>query len=486
MKNSLIFLAFMVSISACGKKSAQTVKTLPDELHDSIQQSLLNGHIPTRQEIKTGDIRFDNACETFRKKIPSDWFQDSIEVPENPADPSGQKIEVFYYGKIKEGVTPVVFFNGGPGGDSHGSFNQLSKQQTISDPENVISFIYIDQRGNGCSDYYPQGNTPEVLQRLTHYGTRGIVADAEAIRKKLGLTSWIAFGQSYGGFIVHKYAMIAKEGLKAAFSHAGVITENGYTRSFNRIKAQTRVLQEYLNAYPEDQKSLKILGEELNLKVCFKDQKSSLEVCGFEALDEIPLFLAFRTDWKNLHSWIKVMVKDEHINVEAVGEFTAAFYFNKYRESEDGNLNYNLKKHAEGVIGWADRDSAPFSSFNCRKIQDDLKIFAIDIESDVTSECAWAMQYPRPANNSLSFYKDLPRDLMTIKDFYTALKNDPIPFYLYSGELDQMVPRENFEYELSHVQQLSNFSYKHFLKTGHDGYLTEPQVWQDLIFEVRR
>ena len=91
------------------------------------------------------------------------------------------------------------------------------------------------------------------MTRLSHYGSRGIVADAEAVRKKLlDEKPWIAFGQSYGSFIVHKYSVVAPQGLKAAFGHGSAITEDGYSRSFNRIKAQTRVLNEYFKIYPND------------------------------------------------------------------------------------------------------------------------------------------------------------------------------------------------------------------------------------------
>jgi len=38
--------------------------------------------------------------------------------------------------------------------------------------------IFIDQRGTGCSTFYPQGSFDQILGRLTSYGSRGIVEDA--------------------------------------------------------------------------------------------------------------------------------------------------------------------------------------------------------------------------------------------------------------------------------------------------------------------
>jgi pimeloyl-ACP methyl ester carboxylesterase len=483
----LLILSLLTALSACGKKTTHTVKSLSNETKNDIQESLRNKHIPSRQEVADGVIQFDDACEEFRKKIPSDWTQGLIEVPENPADENGQKIKVFYYGKIKEGVTPVVFYNGGPTYDSHSSFSILSKAQPISDPNGVISFVYVDQRGNGCSDYYPQGNDEATMKRLSHYGTRGIVADSEAIRKKLlGDKPWIAFGQSYGSFIVHKYAMVSPENLTAAFGHASVITTDGFSRIKNRIRSQTRVLEEYFKVYPSDRIIFKVLGNDLTSSVCFKDEKSELEGCGYDVLDEIPSFIAFRDDWKYLHSWISDMVVNEKMNIEAVGDFVRAFYFSKYRVTENGvKVDYNSKNMASRVIDWVDRDSAPLNATNCRRIRDELLQEKIDISQNVTTECAFFMQWQGKSFDYQAAVKFLEQDKMLITDFKQALENNPgLAFHLYSGELDQTVPKENFVNEVAAVNELPNFHYTHFMGTGHDGFMTEQKVWDDIISTI--
>lgn len=486
----LVFiLSLLIAVSACGKKSTHTVDSLPNGTKNQIQESLRNKHIPSRQEVADANIQFDDACEEFRKTIPKDWFQGLMEVPEDPAAPEGTQIKVFYYGKIKENVIPIVFFNGGPTEDSHSSSRALTKSSPVSDPKGLTSFVYIDQRGNGCSDYYPQGSEEEVMTRLSHYGSRGIVADAEAVRKKLlNDKPWIAFGQSYGAFIAHKYSIIAGEGLKAAFAHASVITDDGFSRSLNRIRSQTRVLEEYFKVYPEDRHNLKIVNEQLTYNVCFKDDKSSMEVCGYETLSEIPIFLAFRTDWKSLHSWIVDMVDEDTMDKNVIGEFAAAFYFSQYRTDEKGvKITYNVKKMADKVIGWVDRDVAPLNIINCRKIRDSLLNESIDIGQNSTTECAYAMQLTEAGSDTQATVKFLVQDKLQVKDIKQALQAQPhLPLYLYSGELDQTVPKQNFEKEVAALNGLPNFHYTHFMKTGHDGYRTEQQVWDELIFEIVR
>lgn len=458
-----ILLLLSIALSSCGKKAPNS----------SVSKDLLS------------DLE---SCQEFRAKLPKDWFQNFIEVPEDPASPDGKQIKVFFYGKMVEGVTPVVFFNGGPGADSHGSYRHLTKMKLEKDIENLVSFIYIDQRGNGCSDPYPQGDSDKIKLRLKNYGSRGIVADAEAVRKKLlNDQQWIAFGQSYGGFIVHRYVVQAPDGLKAAFSHGGVITSNGFTRILNRIKSQTRVIKEYFKLYPEDQNHLDILAQELTLDTCFKDPKSPAELCGYDALYSVPELLAFKTDWEYLHGWIARFVKNGQMVKKEIQNFNNVNYFPYHRKVENGVKNKNLKGVASSVIGWADRDVASLNLVNCFKIKNELKKEGIDITEEVYTECAWAMQYDPEDTETPSSLSFIAKDKLTIEELKSSLTtNNRLHFYLYSGELDQMVPRENFVEQVAAVSSLENFQYVNFENSAHDGFSTENRVWEDLISEIKR
>ncbi len=67
-----------------------------------------------------------------------------------------------------------------------------------------------------------------------------------------------------------------------------------------------------------------------------------------------------------------------------------------------------------------------------------------------------------------------------------ALRAHPkINLYLYSGEFDQMVPKENFTEQLTAFQGLPNLFYTNFPSSGHDGFYSEPQIFEELEKESK-
>src|SRR5438045_916194 len=95
------------------------------------------GMTPTLRE--EGLTVASESCSTFVKRLQSEFatvpgaFYDFILAPENPGDPTGKQIKIFYYGRMVKGSTPVVFFNGGPAGNSHSSYTILNKQQKLDE-----------------------------------------------------------------------------------------------------------------------------------------------------------------------------------------------------------------------------------------------------------------------------------------------------------------------------------------------------------------
>jgi proline iminopeptidase len=107
---------------------------------------------------------------TFRLKV-SDLHELYVEEAGNP-----------------EGV-PVVFLHGGPGGGCSASHRQLF------DP-GFYRIVLFDQRGAGRS-------TPHA--ELRENTTWDLVADIEAIRRKLGIDRWLVFGGSWGSTLALAY-----------------------------------------------------------------------------------------------------------------------------------------------------------------------------------------------------------------------------------------------------------------------------------------
>ncbi|MGZ3721971.1 MAG: alpha/beta fold hydrolase, partial [Bdellovibrionales bacterium] len=175
-----------------------------------------NSDSPAEITGKTAD------CNKLKSSIPKDFIQGTVEVPEDYDHPEGQKIHVFYYGRVGTAENPtIVFFNGGPVSDSHGSWQSPTRITDQSEEAKKIwPMIFIDQRGTGCSSEFPRLQSEAEYIRYAHWGSKEIVKDAEVIRKKIqGGLRWKAFGQSYGGFITQRYLQVAPEGIRSMHVH---------------------------------------------------------------------------------------------------------------------------------------------------------------------------------------------------------------------------------------------------------------------------
>ncbi len=144
---------------------------------------------------------------------------------------------VYYYGYVfANEKAPIIFYNGGPTSDSHSSFEAFS---TLSDEfkkliQNEQSFIFMDQRGTGCSDtYLNSGMESEALflDYIRHlqndWASSSIVADSEILRKELfgDKIKWKVYGQSYGALIAQRYIEIAPQGLSSVHAHGFAFTD---------------------------------------------------------------------------------------------------------------------------------------------------------------------------------------------------------------------------------------------------------------------
>ncbi|OXA60907.1 proline iminopeptidase [Folsomia candida] len=100
-------------------------------------------------------------------------------------------IHTLYYEQCgnKEGI-PVVFLHGGPGSSTSG------RDRRFFDPK-VYHVILFHQRGAGKS-------TPAFC--LEENNTFALVADMEKLREKVGVSSWLLFGGSWGSTLALAYA----------------------------------------------------------------------------------------------------------------------------------------------------------------------------------------------------------------------------------------------------------------------------------------
>ena len=69
-------------------------------------------------------------------------------------------------------------------------------------------------------------------------------------------------------------------------------------------------------------------------------------------------------------------------------------------------------------------------------------------------------------------------DIITLQELKNNLSDSKIPFFLYSGSHDCMVPKDLFQNEVKTLGKL--VTYYNFTESGHEGFMAEDRVIRDL------
>lgn len=463
MKTTLILAVLALGLAACQPQNQEKpirIQSLTKQEIQALHVSLQTG-LPLEEA-----LQMEDPCENFDSLLPKDYIQGSVQVPEDYSNPQGRKIKVFYYGKIEAGKDPIVFFNGGPGSDSHSSYSVMQRAPEAK----KLSFIFVDQRGTGCSDAFPNEPTKETVQRLTHYGSTEIVKDSEVIREKLlgAKSQWKVFGQSYGGLITHRYAIEAPRSIKGAFAH-GFSLMNDQTEWLKfRIFSQKRVLEMYFQKYPSDRQILADARSMISEKRCYEDQGT--RICGPKVLDAMAMFLGFSTSWPSMHNTIVGLINtDGGISEEVLESFVRYYVFGVY----------NNNGLAGSVISMSEISGGESEVVACAKVQERLEAEGERPDQWLVNECRLLAGMKNDKWSEV--LKDVEFKLgMTPEALKASLEKNPsLPFFLYSGVKDVFVPIETFTEEVNLLGEL--ITYREFPNSGHEGFYTEPQVWSDIL-----
>lgn len=428
----------------------------------------------------------DSECRQFISEIEPHYFYNWLDVPETPF--SNNTISVFYYyKKTNTFKNPVIFFNGGPGYSSHNSpFSlEIAKVKFGGGQELDIDFVYIDQRGTGCSTRFPIGASSQTIERLKWYGSAGIVTDAEVLRKKLiGDKKWKVFGQSFGSHVVHRYIKMFPASISKAYAHGYPEGPSDFDFSFSRIASEGMVLNSYLSTHNSDRTRLKALNAFLSDPTkCYKNGTS--EYCGFENLTSLIYLLGFRDDWSTFHSWLLFLVPIDTVVEDNLRDYTAKlatkyfFYHNVPRMNENDLANMDISLN---FLGIADTNSSPIDYDKCIEIYKKMEtVYKIKPSDMLLNECQAPVQFAFRDQLRVILsnrMNDESSSLLKLEDIKATLLRNPISFFLYSGGLDSFVPKDLFVLESKSLGSLVN--YTNFSESGHDGYVTEKKVLVDL------
>jgi pimeloyl-ACP methyl ester carboxylesterase len=461
-------IAIWALLSACAQDTNQTDEAI----------------VASQNAEPTPSTGQEKSCKDFLANLPTGIVADSVETPEDPQVPDGPKIRVFYFynaESIKDpNKKPVAFYNGGPGGDSHGMVESTPKF-IPKDIFNRISPVYIDQRGTGCSSPYPTS-----LASLRHYGSRGIVSDSEIIRQKLfGKNSkWSIFGQSYGGRIVHRYITLAPNSLEHASSYGGSIQSNPFDRIFYRIFAERRINDEYFKAYPDDVAVILKLKRDSE-SMCFgknagQDKPSLTKnldnfefgICNGPIWDGLFMFMGDTSYWPILHQTILDAEKNEQVYDSDSKLVSFREYYSTYLFDEMSSPAYCAIAKLEMNTGLSDLETEDAAI-------EKIKQLDLDPQDALISETRFFKNLKDKTCENDQKQFDYA-DPILIEDIKKSLDLNPsLQLYLYSGDLDPFVPRESFVEEVNFLG--TRIKYTNHLGRGHFGYRKEKEVWENLV-----
>ena len=429
-----------------------------------------------------------DTCALFIKTIEDQFNYGWVEAPLNYDQPQGEKARIFYYYKKATNFkNPVVFFNGGPGYDSSSSSTVLEQALTKFELNGKIDFIYLDQRGTGCSTpHFALGADTNTLENLKWAASLGIVEDAELVRKTLlGDKKWKVFGQSYGAYIVYRYIEKHPEGISKAFAHGNAFGVSDMDGSYYRILSQQKVMDRFLKLYPDLKPKFKILKNTLSDKtLCFKTANGQ-DTCGYEILSHFVYSLGFSDQWKFLVLYIKSIVPKDTVDQNYLSQYVALNISQPfvYRDVRDPNKYTDITNFFYNFAGMYDWDSTPLDYDKCLIVLNRIKTTQkITDDQILMNECLAPIQFE---------YKDLvkPFLLPRISQFGQkfvqpdqVLKNITlfkIPTFSYSGQLDCFISKDFFSTQIKLAgKKITHTSFEH---SGHEGFFTERQVLTDLL-----
>ena len=419
-------------------------------------------------------LQQNSECLEFLKTLPRDYQRQWIQVPEDWSQPQGRKIRVFYYTNFIKGQIPVAYFYGGPLGVDHSSYKKF---EPLAAQLN-LGFVYIDQRGTGCSDAVPVGTDRVSLSRASLYDTSSVVKDAELIREIfLGKEAkWKVFGQSWGGAITSRYVYLFPKNLISAHNFAGTESESTAEFMYATMVQQQRVAKIFSQRHPRGMKALQMIKKAIQPDDCYQTQSHG-KICGsliYQSL--LDSYLGLPELWPQVEiDFIQFIKSNGRVDLAKI--FPAiAYIFDFFYSPSIAATNAVWRQqtrtfHPSGSL-----------AYDCELAYGWLKAQGIDRNDLLMDHCMIVKaSYNREWTNILSqVVPAIPqRNLMSINKMINGLRSNPrLKYYLYSGGVD-IYDRGIFRYE--QLKKERQISYTHFPNSGHFGYYTEARVWQDLV-----
>ncbi len=504
MKKSILFFGFIIFSNFLYGFSEEFLPNLiPSELEGKLSSQCL----AVIEYIDEQDNLFFQFIES-KEDIISDLDEEYYDTEDLLVD---DKFYVFTWGQLvldEQGniKNPLVHFNGGPGSSSSGTINMVNLLNRRGDLDE-ISFITLDQRGTGCSVTDFRGKSANAL---SSYGIKGIIYDAEVIRKLLlgEDSSWGILGQSFGGLLVRKYIEQAPEYLNFAFSHGYSITKNSYDFYIKRYTGMGVVNNYYFEEYPEDRERMKNISDS-DYRVFGFTEETSITLSGL--IDNLNLHLVSLESWSTIHSFIRyfddLIFTYENLDIdssfseffhEKANRYLGYFsFFSIAMAKQVDDSFYSSESYISNLVSQLSRfpeyekptleDEKLYEFIYIRNI--DHKVVPISemrfsesmgLETNFTTSPEYTDEQLDFYNNFLEEWALLKNDYLDLDKIKVNLNDFPnLKFNIYLSEYDPIYLPTVISYELGVFGDLIN-EYIVLKNSGHEGYYTETQLWDDI------
>lgn len=409
-------------------------------------------------------------CTQFIESLPPSYSVNEIEVPINWDNPKGTKTKVFYFTNLKPYQTPVVYFNGGPLGYDHYSYTIFDQKAA----ERNLGFVYIDQRGTGCSGSIPKVIDVDSAIFASFFAADQIVMDAEAIREKiLGPSPWKIFGQSYGGQIANRYLDLKGQSIISVHNYAGGFNSNMTDFFANRMLKQHQVAQRFFAQYPQLLTVYNSLKSKLTEKHCITYQ--SRLICGLVLLDMAMDELYSISNWSNFASRFENLLIDNEPNLDLLKSY--ASYSLDYFFSDQfliSNLVWNQESGSSSPV--FDK------KIDCDFAEEIVKSKGFSPDQILVNHCRIIRLAMTPEISEFLGTVNSKIKIRQIQiephDFLASLQKHPnVKYYAYSGGLDFY---DTVEHIYRTIDAKNQFQHLHFENQDHYGYFVESIFWDYL------
>lgn len=408
----------------------------------------------------------NQECKQFISDLPRGWSWGIV---------ANSGVRTFYYFKGRnpsELRRPVAILNGGPGRSSH-------SLPTLFGTTVDLDFIFMDQRGTGCSDPFPiVGLHDASLSRLQDWTTMKMVGDFEAVRRHLlGDRKWVIYGHSFGGRAAIRYLQLKPESLIGVHvSATGDVFGEPRSAIQAREEAFEALQMRFLDRQivgPDGPESIRAalfaLRRDLPSDMCFVfSDPYGNRLCGGEVLDALSLKIGFEMTWDYEAFRIEILRN----KLREGNTFVIRGLLEQMAQEAGSKVEYR-DLVGRGAIGFVDMLQGNFSSVLCKELNLPLRDYPI-------SECRMFRNLARRTPQAM--YADARRFLRPEPYLQKQIRSNvdrfKLSIHVYAGTLDPFAPASIVQRLARRLGSRTEF---HLLQNADHGIaMKHPEVLENL------